>query len=143
MTLQALAREVLTLKRRSAVAALLILWFFTALSFPGPTRSAEVSPVADPEVRHLLGYIEGSGCQFCRNGTWYQDTKAVRKHVETKYGYFVKKGQITSTEDFIKRSASKSEMSGKPYLVKCGNGAPLFLAQWLSDELERYRRENR
>jgi hypothetical protein len=54
----------------------------------------------------------------------------------------MKKGQINSTEDFIKWSASKSEMSGKPYLVKCGDGSPPLLAQWLSDELERYRRQN-
>jgi hypothetical protein len=71
----------------------------------------------------------------------YQVTKAVREHVELKYGYFMKKGQIKSTEDFIKWSASKSEISGKPYMVSCGNGSPLFLAQWLSDELDRYRRE--
>ncbi len=131
------------MKRSRTIVALLILWSFAALSFPSPTRPADVSPVADPEIQHLLCYIEGCGCQFSRNGTWYQDTKAVRKHVELKYGYFMKKGQIKSTEDFIKRSASKSEMSGKPYLVKCGGGSPLFLSQWLSDELEQYRRENR
>ena len=89
----------------------------------------------------MLIYIEGYGCQLCRNGTWYQDTKVVREHVELKYGYFMKKGKIKSTEDFIEWSASKSEISGKPYLVKCGNGSPLLLAQWLEDELERYRRE--
>ena len=130
------------MKRSRAAAALLILWSFAALSFPFPARSADVSPVAEPEIQHLLSYIEGCGCQFCRNGSWYQDTKVVRKHVELKYGYFMKKGQINSTEDFIKWSASKSEMSGKPYLVKCGDGSPLLLAQWLSDELERYRRQN-
>jgi hypothetical protein len=121
----------------------LILWSFAAVSFPFPARSADVSPVANPEIQHLLSYIEGCGCQFCRNGSWYQDTKVVRKHVELKYGYFMKKGQISSTEDFIKWSASKSEMSGKPYLVKCGDGSPLLLARWLTDELERYRRQNR
>lgn len=131
------------MKRSGAVTALLILWSFAALSFPSPARSADVSPAANPEIRHLLSYIEGCGCQFCRNGSWYKDTKVVRKHVELKYGYFMKKGQIRSTEDFIKWSASKSEMSGKPYLVKCGDGSPLFLAQWLSDELERYRNGNR
>jgi len=131
------------MKRRRAVAALLVLWCFAALFFPSYAQSADVSPAPNPEIQHLLSYIEGCGCEFCRNGTWYQDTKVVRRHVELKYGYFMKKGQIKSTEDFITWSASKSEISGKPYLVKCGDGSPLLLAQWLSDELERFRRGKR
>jgi hypothetical protein len=112
-----------------------------AFSFPSLSMSSELEPAAKSEIQHLLIYIGQSGCEFYRNGTWYQDTKAVREHVELKYAYFMKKGQIRSTADFIKWSASKSEISGKPYMVKCGNKSPMLLAQWLSDELDRYRRE--
>ena len=122
-------------------AILFFLWSFAALSFPSFGLSAELSPAGKSEVHHLLTYMEQPGSQFYRNGIWYKDTKAVREHVELKYNYYTKKGQINSAEDFIKWSASKSEISGKPYMVKRDNGSPMPLAQWLSDELERYRKE--
>src|SRR5208283_3174067 len=129
------------MKRTRTTAILLVIFSIAASFFPPTALPGDISRAANQEIQHLLGYIEGCGCQFCRNGTWYQDSKVVRQHVELKYGYFMKRGQINSTEDFIKWSASKSEMSGKPYLVKCGQGSPSLLAQWLSDELERYRKK--
>ncbi len=122
-------------------AALFFVWSLMALSCPTHVLSVQLFPAQEREIKHLLSYIEQSGCQFCRNGTWYDDSKKVRNHVELKYGYFKKKGQINSTEDFIKWSASKSEMSGKPYLVKSGNESPMLLSQWLFEELERYRKK--
>ncbi len=122
-------------------AAKLCVCCVMLFSLPSYVSSAQLSPAQKLEIDHLLSYIEQSGCQFCRNGTWYDDTKKVRDHVELKYDYFMKKGQISSTEDFITWSASKSEMSGKPYLVKSGNEAPMLLSQWLLDELNRYRKK--
>ena len=84
-------------------------------------RPAELSSTTKSEISHLLDYLETSGCQFCRNGTWYNDMKAARDHAEQKYRYFAEKGRINSAEDFIKWAVSKSELSGKPYLVKSGN----------------------
>jgi hypothetical protein len=129
------------MKRSITAAALFLIWSLMTFSFASPVLSAQLSPAQKSEIEHLLSYMEQSDCQFCRNGTWYDDTKKVRQHVELKYGYFVKKGQINSTEDFIKLSASKSEMSGKPYLVKNSNDSPMLLSKWLSDELERYRKK--
>ncbi len=119
-----------------------LLFICSVLTFALTSQglSGQLPPAQKAEIEHLLSYIEQSGCHFCRNGTWYDDTKKVRDHVELKYDYFTKKGQINSTEDFIKRSATRSEMSGKPYLVKSGNESPMLLSQWLLDELERYRR---
>jgi len=129
--------------RPGAAAAMLFFCFLAALSFAPPALARDVPPAAQPEMRHLLTYIERSGCRFYRNGVWYDDTRAVRAHVESKLNHFVKKGLINSTEDFIRWSASKSEISGEPYMVRCGKGPPRPLAQWLSEELDRYRKENR
>ncbi len=131
------------MKRTKTAAALFFLWSFMAFPFPSYVLSSELSPAARSEIQHLLTYMERCGCEFYRNGKWYQDTKAVRDHVELKYDYFMKRGKIKSTEDFIKWAASESEISGKPYMVKCGNGSQLLLAQWLSDELYRFREINR
>lgn len=127
--------------RIAKMVTLIFLLFLFSVSIPEGALSTETSPGLQPEVDHLLTYIEKSGCQFYRNGTWYKDPKAVRDHVEMKYHYFTDKGQINSTEDFVKWSATKSEISGKPYLVKCNNGSEMRLGQWLMDELGRHRKD--
>lgn len=120
---------------------IILLGAFAALSVPSVAPPAGLSSTVQSEVAHLLTYIERSGCQFYRNGTWYGDTKVAREHVELKYHYFAGKGQVNSTEDFITWAATKSELSGKPYMVKSGEGSPVPLAQWLTEELARYRKE--
>jgi hypothetical protein len=104
-------------------------------------QPAELPSATQSEINHLLDFMENSHCQFYRNGKWYTDPKAVREHVVTKYQYFLEKGKINSAEDFIKWSATKSELSGKPYQVKCGDGPPVPVEKWLNEELARYRRE--
>jgi hypothetical protein len=102
---------------------------------------AELSPAGKSEVSHLLEYTEKSGCDFYRNGTWYHDTKAIREHMDRKIRYFGDRGRINSTEDFIAWAATKSEISGKLYMMKCKNGTPIPTSRWLAEELERYRRQ--
>ena len=46
---------------------------------------------------------------------------------------------VQTTEQFIERAASRSSMSGEPYLVKCGNGAPVQSGQWLGFQLQDAR----
>ena len=121
----------------------ILVCFLMVIPIPSVSAPAELTPSAKSEISHLLDYIERSGCEFNRNGTWYTDTKAVREHVERKYDFFMKKGKIISTEDFIKWAATKSEMSGKPYTVKCPNGPQIPMSQWLREELERYRQQER
>ncbi len=91
------------------------------------------------EVDHLLQALVTSKCQFNRNGSWYDGTDA-KSHLTKKYDYFMIRGEITSAESFIELAASKSSMSGKAYLVKCGDAKPLESADWLKQELLRYRR---
>lgn len=91
------------------------------------------------EIQHLLGYVGGSGCTFVRNGV-ESDATAARKHLATKYEYT--KGHVASAEDFIRSVASRSIMSGEPYVVRCGSSQ--FLSEdWLTNELRRYREGRR
>jgi hypothetical protein len=123
--------------RRATAVIVGICCVFSILS--GMAR-ADVTAAAKPEIQHLLDYLETSGCRFFRNGKWYTDMKMVREHAEKKLSYFAGKGRIHSAEDFIELAASKSELSGKPYLVRCGEGPVVTSAQWLKDELDRYRK---
>jgi Family of unknown function (DUF5329) len=91
------------------------------------------------EIQHLLDYVGGSGCTFVRNGV-ESDGAAARKHLATKYGYA--KSRIGSAEDFIRLVASRSSTTGESYLVRCGSSRVLS-ADWLTDELGRYRQDRR
>ena len=87
------------------------------------------------EVKYLLQFIEQSGCEFERNGSVYNSVDA-RKHIERKLDYV--ESYVDETEDFIKYAATESSMSGEKYQVNC-SGKQQTSAQWLKDELARYR----
>lgn len=111
------------------------------LLLPGLALAATPSPAARQEIDHLLSHLGQSGCQFNRNGSWHDSAEAV-DHLQQKYQYLLKKGLVSSAEDFIARAASESSMSGKPYLVRCGAAAPVPSGNWLKAELNRYRRRS-
>ncbi len=120
--------------------ALLLFLLLSVLLVILKVDAAELPQTFRSEIAHLSSYVETSGCVYYRNGTWYNDAKAVCEHIRTKHKYFSDRGRINSTEDFIRWAATKSEISGKPYMVRCGNGPELPLATWLTDELARYRK---
>lgn len=95
----------------------------------------------EKEIRHLLEYLVNSDCKFYRNGEWYNAYEA-RQHINYKYKYLIEKGLINSTEQFILRAASGSSMSGKPYMVKCGDSEPIKSSVWFNSELTNFRKKN-
>lgn len=101
--------------------------------------AADVSESQKPEVEHLLEFVETSDCIFERNGKKY-DGKKASKHIKRKYKYF--RGQITTTEEFIEYSGTKSTRSGKEYLIYCADDAPIESRVWLLEELTRYRNKS-
>ena len=103
----------------------------------GATGShAALTPAGQMEVEHLFGFIAASGCEFNRNGTWYDSEKAAA-HLRSKYGFL--KYSLSVPEDFIDRAAAASSMTGKPYEVRCAGRAPIPSTRWLTDELTRFR----
>ena len=107
----------------------------TALVLFGPPTLA-ASPEA--EIDHLLAFIASSPCTFIRNGAAYDGAQAAG-HIKDKYDYY--RDDIHSAEDFIALAASKSAMSGKPYLVTC-DGATEPAADWITRELNAFRRRS-
>jgi hypothetical protein len=88
------------------------------------------------EINYLIKYFETSDCQYERNGEMYNGIEAA-EHITSKYNYF--KDKIDSTEDFTKYSATRSEISGKYYMIHCDGHAPAKIQSWLTQELQRYR----
>lgn len=101
-------------------------------------HAKELSGSAKQEIEHLFTYLESSGCEFNRNGSWYAATEA-SVHIRKKYDYLTRKGLLNTSESFIEKAASESSMSGKPYQVKC-EGQPVVLSSiWFKNELKAYR----
>jgi hypothetical protein len=116
-----------------------LMLFSTAALFPATAAAEGVPPVAQQEIDHLFAYLKGSGCQFSRNGSWYTPQEAV-DHINDKYQYLIRHDMVSRAEDFIKYAATESSWSGKPYLVKCGDGVSLETGPWFRTELEKYRK---
>ncbi|SFV65006.1 hypothetical protein MNB_SV-6-1453 [hydrothermal vent metagenome] len=88
------------------------------------------------EIAHLLNFVSTTDCKYIRNGTEHTGVEA-KEHISKKYDYYREK--IKTTEDFIRYSATKSELSGKRYQVLCPNKKIQYSNIWLLDELKHYR----
>lgn len=122
------------MRRFSVITSLLLLVVSSAVFLPTMCKAADT----DAEIQHLKDYVGNSECIFIRNGTEYSSADAL-KHINLKHGAAGRR--IKSTEDFIRLAATKSSISGKPYKVRCG-GSEMPCADWLYDELFRYREEH-
>ena len=127
------AAGALTLMKRILLAAL--------LAFSLPVTAAETSNAAKKEIEHLIDHLASSGCQFNRNGTWYDAARAV-SHLKRKYDYLSDRNLVPTAEAFIENGASESSSSGKPYLVKCGDKPEVRCSEWFHAELARFREES-
>jgi hypothetical protein len=110
-----------------------------AASAPEDSPAAEVTQPSEnvgDAVEHLLGLIQASPLVFIRNGSEH-DGAAAAAHIRGKYEHYKK--EIGSAEDFISKAATKSELSGKPYLVKLADGRQLPLSEWLTARLAEWR----
>jgi hypothetical protein len=114
------------------------LFFIFAALISSVSFAGEPAPAAKLEIAHLFSFLQASGCQFDRNGTWYDSNEAV-SHLTKKYQYLVSKGLVASSEDFIERVASESSMSDRVYRVRCGSNPAVNSADWFRAELKRYR----
>src|SRR5882672_11536604 len=117
-----------------------LLWVAIALTWGFPAQAADPSPVVRDEIQHLLAYLEGSGCQFFRNGEWHDAVEA-KDHLNQKYNYLLQRDLVRTAEDFVRLGATKSSASGKPYQVRCNGTRPVPSALWLSDELSHFREQ--
>ena len=92
----------------------------------------------DDEIDFLLDAVATSGCTFIRNGREH-DAEDARDHLQTKR----RRGKryFDSTEEFIERLASKSSMSGKPYMIRCGGADAVAARDWFTALLDEHRGE--
>ena len=87
-------------------------------------------------INYLIDHVTKSDATFIRNGQSHTPAEAAA-HIKAKYEHF--KSQIKTPEDFIRLSASKSLLTGKPYLVRTPDGKETHLEVWLTDALKEHR----
>ncbi len=91
------------------------------------------------EVVALLAAVENGGCSFMRNGSWHSAAEA-RKLLEYKFTVAMRDpASMTSAEHFIAKMGSHSSLSGKPYLVRCGDTQAVESGPWLMGKLATIR----
>ena len=115
------------------MAALLLL---SSLARPQSPRGAQA------EIVFLLAEVANSSCQFYRNGTWYDATRAAA-HLQEKYGAAASAARAASAEDFIERVGTRSSLSGVDYAISCPGAMTVPSAQWLRAKLAGYRLAHR
>ena len=103
-----------------------------------PVARADPPTSVQVEVNFLLGYIDGSGCEFYRNGTWHT-SQVAQAHLRDKYNYLAARNMINTTEQFIERAATQSSLSGQAYEVRCSGGAAVSSNQWMREKLAHFR----
>lgn len=94
----------------------------------------------DDTVAYLLAFVAKSDCTFIRNGKSYTGERA-SDHLNSKYRYF--KNRIATPEDFIRLAATKSMLSGQPYMIRTKEGKELRSDEWLKQILEEYRKSKK
>jgi Family of unknown function (DUF5329) len=106
-----------------------------------PSAAAAPPAAAQDETAFLLGLVEGSDCDFYRNGTRYDGARA-SSHLRDKFAVAVASGNALTADTFIEKVASTSSVTGRPYEVSCAGHERESMAAWLRAALASYR-ENR
>jgi hypothetical protein len=106
----------------------------------GVTPKIVAGESLEQTIDYLLAYVAKSDATFIRNGHSHTPAEAVA-HITAKYEHF--KGEIKTPEDFIRLSASKSLLTGQPYLVRTVDGKEMRLDAWLTDALQKHRAESK
>ncbi len=114
-----------------------VLSVLLLLLFTNTAHSAQ-SENLPQVISYLVQFVSTSNLTFIRNGEKHTCDEAAT-HMIRKYDYF--KNSIKTPEDFIRLCATKSILSGKPYLVQTANGI-MPANEWLKQVLAVYRKDH-
>lgn len=112
------------------------------LALAGPVSALEAFAEEITETKKiemLISRVEASGGIFVRNGSEHSAT-AAGAHMRLKYS---RAGSLIKTaEQFIEYVATKSSITGRPYLIKFPDGREYKSAVWLRARLAEIEQEN-
>lgn len=108
---------------------------FAALALLSGTVSAG-GATERMKIEYLITSIENlKGAKFIRNGTEH-DGKEAAEHLRMK---LQKAGdRVRTADDFIRLCASKSWLSGKPYMIRSSDGKTINSEEFFGEKLKEY-----
>ncbi len=109
-----------------------------ALIVPVGLVASPSTEIVYNEVSALLQALGTSQCEFFRNGSWYDSEKA-ESHLQRKLDYVKRKDLLSSVDAFVDQAASRSSMTGKPYLVRCPGHEAQPSTDWFKQKLGELR----
>ena len=124
-----------TMLKTLSLFGLITLFFLAAIkafAIGGPLQTAKLTE--EQKINSLIQYIEKSNAIFIRNGSEYKAVDAA-KHLKMKREKAGNK--VKTAKEFIDYLASKSSVSGEPYLMKFPNGVTLPVRDILYHELKK------
>ena len=88
------------------------------------------------KIEYLIASVETlEGAKFIRNGHEY-DARAASDHLRLKLKMAGKK--VKTAEDFIKFCASKSSITGEPYLMRFADGTTVKSEVYFMNKLKTF-----
>ena len=109
---------------------LMVLLSFVVL----PAYAQDFSETA--KIQYLIASIEAlEGAKFIRNGREH-DARAASNHLRLKFKTLGDK--VKTAEDFIHLCASKSSLSGEPYLIRLADGSTVKSEIFFKDKLKTF-----
>ena len=88
------------------------------------------------KIQYLIASVEAlEGAKFIRNGREY-DTRAASDHLRLKLR--VAGDKVRTAEDFITLCASKSSVTGEPYLMRFADGTTVKSEVFFRNKLKTF-----
>jgi hypothetical protein len=118
-----------------SLLALLIALTSSASLLEGQATSEQPPADIEATIGYLIDVVAASEHTFLRNSTRYSAAQAAQ-HLQRKYQHF--RDEIHTVDDFIELAASRSLLTGKPYLVIDTAGISTPTGEWLHQVLSDY-----
>ena len=88
------------------------------------------------KIEFLISSVENlKGAKFIRNGAEY-DGKEAAEHLRMKLQKAG--GKVQTADDFIRLCASKSSITGKPYMIRLSDGKTIKSEEYFREKLKEY-----
>ena len=113
---------------------ILVASFIFLALFSGVVKAKD--NIETNKIEYLISSVENfKGAKFIRNGTEH-DGKEAAEHLRSKLKSAG--GKVQTADDFIRLLASKSFISGKPYMIRSANGETINSEQYFREKLKEY-----
>lgn len=107
---------------------------FVILALSSGVVSAQDN-IEKKKIEFLISSVENfEGAIFIRNGSEH-DAKEAAKHLRMKLQNVL---VVKTADDFIRLCASKSSISGKPYMIRLTDGKTINSEEYFREKLKEY-----